>query len=159
MKRLITVRNIDSSRNATAREGQHVQRGEVGAEERVLLKLLWPRQKWKEFFRFHDKLGKFGRHLFVDHSHETLKFSTHTSRVTVGFNEANVSACELQNCNCLAGSLQNNKIRFNDWALVLDPEPRSILVCVQRASGEALYVIFQHLLLIVVCSNSLKIQF
>ena len=41
-------------------------------------------------------------------------------------------------------------LRLNDWRLILDPVPRSVLVCWDRAFRETLYVTVQHLRLILV---------
>jgi hypothetical protein len=61
---------------------------------------------------------------FLENHAHTFKFASHSGRISVRFNESDVS--------------------FDDWALVLDPVAGSVLVSIQGSCSERLDVLVQH---------------
>lgn len=93
LKRLseLTVRNIDSGRDATPTERQNVERSEIRLEILVCLESGRPREQRKERFSSCHQRSKLGRHDPVDDGYKSFKLSSHTGRIAISFNETNVS--------------------------------------------------------------------
>ena len=65
-----TVGDVDAGGDAAAGEGEHIQGGEVGLEEGVLLKVPGPRQLGQQHLGRAHQLGEAFAHGLVHHRHE-----------------------------------------------------------------------------------------
>ena len=72
----IVIWNVDPSRNAAARKGQHIQGSKIGAEEPVFLKISTPGQKGQAALGCLDEEGELLTHRAVDHGDEAFPFSS-----------------------------------------------------------------------------------
>lgn len=84
---VIVVRDIDSNRNPTTCEGDHIESGEIGLVEFWFLGFFWPRQTRNQLLStVHEGLKLLGLS-FIDASDETFPLRTFTETVTVIFDE------------------------------------------------------------------------
>ena len=88
---LLTIWNVDASRDAAAAEHEHIERREVGSQELVLLVRRGPRQQRQEVLGLVDQLGELGRHRLVDARDEALELAAHAERIAIALDEADVA--------------------------------------------------------------------
>lgn len=66
-----TVWNVDPCRDATAGEGEHIQRGEIRFEEAILFESGGPRQLGEQDFGRAHQLCKSSTHRLIHHRNKT----------------------------------------------------------------------------------------